>query len=132
LPSEASCPFCLLDLGRILTSGPHVVAIWDAHPVSRGHSLVVPRRHLESIFELTADESAELWATIQGTRGRLLKDFAAEGFTVGINDGEVAGQTVPHAHVHVIPRYRGDAKDPRGGVRLLFPDRARYWGSEKT
>jgi diadenosine tetraphosphate (Ap4A) HIT family hydrolase len=85
-----------------------------------------------SIFALTEDELAELWQVVSSVRAALAKEFDAAGFTIGVNDGECAGQTVRHAHVHIIPRYEGDSADPRGGIRLLFPEKARYWENEVT
>jgi diadenosine tetraphosphate (Ap4A) HIT family hydrolase len=103
------------------------VALADEFPVAVGHTLVVPRRHVASLFELPSDELATLWRLVVDARARLLRDLNPDGFTVGVNDGSAAGQTVMHAHVHVIPRRNGDVDDPRGGVRWIIPDKARYW-----
>ncbi len=103
----------------------------DSFPVAEGHTLVVPRAHVTSIFELAKDEQEELWRLVSMVRGRLAKEFSPAGFTIGVNDGEAAGQTVGHAHIHVIPRFEGDTPDPRGGIRWVLPDKAAYWSEDE-
>jgi diadenosine tetraphosphate (Ap4A) HIT family hydrolase len=122
-----ACPFCDLDPGRVTHSSAHARALADAYPVTEGHTLVVPVRHVTSLFDLAADELADVWRLVGEVRVALAASHYADAFTIGVNDGEVAGQTVGHAHVHVIPRRRGDVPDPRGGVRWVIPDRAPYW-----
>jgi diadenosine tetraphosphate (Ap4A) HIT family hydrolase len=95
-------------------------------PVTDGHTLVVPRKHIASVFDLCDDEQSPLWQLVVAVRKQLLADFKPAGFNIGINDGEAAGQTVLHAHIHVIPRYAGDVVDPRGGIRWVIPEKARY------
>jgi diadenosine tetraphosphate (Ap4A) HIT family hydrolase len=90
----------------------------------------VPTRHVPDFFELSADEQHAVWQRVAEVRQRLAQDFAPAGFNVGLNAGSAAGQTVPHAHVHVIPRYDGDVSDPRGGVRWVIPGRAAWWEDE--
>jgi diadenosine tetraphosphate (Ap4A) HIT family hydrolase len=119
------CPFCGMD--RVLEKSAHGLAVADHHPVARGHVLVVPRRHVPSIFDLPREEQQDLWALVEAVRGHLRRELEPTGFTVGINDGSSAGQTVEHAHIHVIPRYEGDVPDPRGGVRWVIPSKAAYW-----
>jgi len=80
-----------------------------------------------SLFDLPAQVQAELWDAVSQTREILLRRFRPDGFNIDINDGESAGQTVPHAHVHAVPRYRNDIPDPRGGIRWGIPAKARYW-----
>jgi diadenosine tetraphosphate (Ap4A) HIT family hydrolase len=103
------------------------VAFKDGFPVNPGHTLIVPRRHVERFFELTAEEQAALWRLLPELKQRLDARHAPAGYNVGLNVGEAAGQTVGHAHVHLIPRYAGDVEDPRGGVRWVVPARAKYW-----
>jgi diadenosine tetraphosphate (Ap4A) HIT family hydrolase len=91
---------------------------------------VVPTRHVSDFFELSADEQHAVWQRVAEVRQRLAQGFARAGFNVGLNAGSAAGQTVPHAHVHVIPRYDGDVTDPRGGVRWVIPGRAAWWENE--
>ena len=95
--------------------------------MSEGHTLVVPTRHVISIYELTVTEQNVIWELVSEVRQRLLTDLKADGFNIGLNDGPAAGQTVMHAHVHVIPRWSGDVPDPRGGIRWVIADKAAYW-----
>lgn len=125
---QASCPFCALPDARILSSGPFGVVIRDAYPVSPGHTLIIPRRHVGSFFELTADERGSLLGLLEAAKRELDVMRRPDGYNIGINDGPAAGQTVPHLHIHLIPRYQGDQPDPRGGVRWVFPDKAKHWG----
>lgn len=125
--SEASCPFCALPAERILLLADEALVIRDAFPVSPGHTLVVPRRHIGSFFELTDAERACMVELLAKAKAELDLSFQPDGFNIGINDGAAAGQTVPHLHLHLIPRYRGDAPDPRGGVRWVLPAKAKYW-----
>lgn len=114
------CPFCNPDR-TLLFEENDAFAIYDAYPISKGHSLVIPHRHVKSVFDLMRREQ-EACAHIIGDLKRFLEEeFHPDGFNVGINDGEVAGQTVMHAHIHVIPRYEGDVESPDGGVRHLMP-----------
>lgn len=123
----AACPFCTLPPARLIATSAHAVVIRDGYPVSPGHTLVIPRRHVGSFFELSPDERDALLALLDQARTTLHAEYAPDGYNIGINDGPVAGQTVPHLHVHLIPRYRGDQPDPRGGVRWVFPEKAKYW-----
>jgi diadenosine tetraphosphate (Ap4A) HIT family hydrolase len=121
------CPFCSLPPERIVQTTERIRVVRDAFPVSPGHTLLIPRRHVASLFGLTVVEWVELGQLLVRARTALLDEFQPDGFNIGINDGPAAGQTVSHLHVHLIPRYRGDQPDPRGGVRWIFPDKARYW-----
>jgi diadenosine tetraphosphate (Ap4A) HIT family hydrolase len=123
----AGCPFCAVAPARIAYDAELVIGIWDGFPVTDGHALVVPRRHVASWFEATVDEHAALLAGIAAMRALVLARGPVDGWNLGINDGPAAGQTVPHLHVHLIPRRAGDVDDPRGGVRWVVPARARYW-----
>ena len=111
-----------------MATSKHAVAFPDKYPVSDGHVLVVPRRHVESIFDLNALEYHGVWELVATVRRLRAAHPGVAGFNVGVNVGRFAGQTVGHAHVHVIPRYVGDASDPRGGVRWVLPNKAKYWG----
>lgn len=121
------CPFCCLKEVRIAVSNSHALAIYDGFPVSPGHTLIIPKRHVASFFELTRQEQESMLDLLTEMRQRLLTECNPDGFNIGINDGGAAGQTVMHLHIHLIPRYAGDQPDPRGGVRWIFPDRAKYW-----
>ena len=105
------------------------VAFADGFPLSPGHTLVVPRRHVADFFELSPLEQGDLWRLVAEVQRTLAERDAPHGFNVGLNVGAAAGQTVAHAHVHVIPRYTGDVADPRGGVRWVLPAKAAYWSS---
>jgi diadenosine tetraphosphate (Ap4A) HIT family hydrolase len=126
---DAACPFCDLAPDRVTRASAHAHAraLADAYPVTDGHTLVVPIRHVASLFDLSADELADVWRLVGEVRAALAASHGVNAFNIGVNDGEAAGQTVGHAHVHVIPRRRGDVPDPRGGVRWVIPDRAPYW-----
>jgi diadenosine tetraphosphate (Ap4A) HIT family hydrolase len=116
-----------VDESRIAYSSPLVLAIWDGFPVSPGHALVVARRHVAVWDELTADEKAAIVVGIDAVRALIADRYRPHAYNVGFNDGEAAGQTVPHFHMHVIPRYSGDAPDPRGGIRWVLGEKADYW-----
>lgn len=122
-----SCPFCTLDQSRMVATNKHGMVLRDLYPVSEGHTLVIPRRHIASWFDASDEEQAALMQLLRNARNELSERFAPAGFNIGINDGAAAGQTVPHLHVHLIPRYEGDMPDPRGGVRWVLPQHADYW-----
>lgn len=124
---SAACPFCRLldEESTIIAHNASAVCLPDAYPCAPGHCLVVPRRCVASIFSLTAPEAADLWQLVQRV-GVQLSPYG-DGLNVGVNVGAAAGQTVPHAHVHLIPRHAGDVPDPRGGVRWVLPAQAQYW-----
>ena len=125
--NNRSCPFCAPQEARVLAGDGLAFAYRDGHPVSSGHTLIIPRRHVGSWFDLTADERDAMLRLLDATRAALVAELHPDGFNLGINDGPAAGQTVPHVHLHVIPRYQGDAADPRGGVRWVLPEKANYW-----
>jgi diadenosine tetraphosphate (Ap4A) HIT family hydrolase len=122
------CPFCHLEPSRIRLENEFATAFSDAFPISEGHTLVVPKRHVASLFDLPEEEQAAVWRLVTLARGKLMDEFRPDAFNVGVNDGPAAGQTVMHAHVHIIPRRKGDTADPRGGVRWIIPGKAQYWG----
>ena len=134
-----SCVFCdLLGGGHqgehLVAENRHAAALRDGFPVSDGHTLVLPRRHVQSVFELAVEEQQEVWNLVAEVRDRLRSTLGSvpDGFNVGPNDGVQAGQTVTHAHVHVIPRYKNDMPDPRGGIRWVLPRKANYWKPEQA
>lgn len=122
------CPFCTLPASRIVWESPRVLAVRDAYAVTPGHTLVIPKRHIETYFDATPDEQLEVWSAVEEVKRDLdaTLEPKPDGYNIGFNAGEAAGQTVMHAHVHVIPRYRGDVEDPRGGVRGVIPERQKY------
>ena len=121
------CPFCALPKDRIVLETPAALVIRDAFPVSPGHTLIIPRRHVGSFFETTADERDQLLGLLDAAKRGLEEEMKPVGYNVGINEGEAAGQTVMHLHLHLIPRFTGDTLEPRGGIRWIFPERAAYW-----
>ena len=121
------CPFCSLEATRKWIENLQAIAFADACPVTDGHTLVIPRRHVSSIYELTGEEQSAVWDLVGEVRQRLLSGLKPDGFNIGVNDGIDAGQTIEHAHVHVIPRRKGDVPDPRGGIRWIIEDKAKYW-----
>jgi len=127
---EKDCPFCTLPTDRIISESDYTLTIRDGFPVSEGHTLIIPKRHVQSFFELQAIEKAAVLQALDEAKEALDKEFSPDGYNIGINDGEAAGQTVMHLHVHLIPRYKGDTEDPRGGVRWIFPEKAKFWKDE--
>ncbi|MDE0004202.1 MAG: HIT domain-containing protein [Rhodospirillaceae bacterium] len=121
------CPFCHLPEGSVVAESQHALAVRDRYPVSNGHTLVIPRAHAATVFDQSADVQGDIWRLVARVRGELQSEFNPDGFNVGLNEGTAAGQTVGHAHVHVIPRFEGDVADPRGGIRWVLPERAAYW-----
>jgi len=101
----------------------------DGFPVSPGHTLVIPKRHVATFFDITEEEQMAIGRAIQKAKIVLDQEFTPDGYNIGINNGEAAGQTVFHLHLHLIPRYEGDCEDPRGGVRWVLPEKAVYWGT---
>lgn len=102
------------------------VAMRDNYPVSPGHTLVVPRRIVATIWDCTPAELREMWELVTQQKHVLDSEYRPDGFNIGVNCGKSAGQTVPHAHIHVIPRYSGDHTNPRGGIRAVIPHKACY------
>lgn len=127
--TEKPCPFCTLPLARIVGQNQHGVWIRDGFPVSPGHSLVIPKRHVRSFFEVSADERIALLDLLDQAKDAARLELRPDGFNIGINDGPAAGQTVSHLHIHLIPRFKGDQADPRGGVRRIIPEKADYWSA---
>ena len=129
---KSRCPFCSPEASRVHMENEVALAVFDGFPVAEGHTLVVPKRHVASLFDLSDDEQAALWRLVSSVRAKLVAGLKPDGFNVGVNDGVAAGQTVMHAHIHVIPRRSGDVADPRGGVRWVVPGKAAYWvGGER-
>ena len=122
-----TCPFCTIPDDRIVEKNNYGFVISDGFPISEGHTLIIPYRHSGSWFETSEIERTALLDLLSAAQLRLKEQFRPDGFNIGINDGPAAGQTVPHLHIHLIPRYAGDSHDPRGGVRWIIPEKADYW-----
>ena len=123
-----SCVFCQrLEAERPTAENDLAVALPDTFPISMGHTLIIPRRHESNFFALSQAEQRAIYDLVLVVRPVLELEHGPDGYNLGLNVGTAAGQTVPHAHLHVIPRYEGDVADPRGGVRWILPARAAYW-----
>ena len=121
--------FGAIEPERVLAMDELFAVVSDKFPVSPGHTLIIPRRAVTRFQELIKEERADLAEWIAWVEQHLQRTLSPppDGFNLGLNDGPVAGQTIPQVHFHVIPRYRGDVPDPRGGVRWVKPDKAKYW-----
>jgi ATP adenylyltransferase len=122
-PNETTCLFCSIHRSSVVTGNELVFAIRDAHPVTPLHTLVLPRRHVSGYFDLYLPEMMGIDKLLRQLRNDIVKaDHTVQGFNVGIDVGEVAGQTIHHCHVHLIPRRSGDVPDLWGGVRAIIPE----------
>jgi ATP adenylyltransferase len=124
---SAECPFCHPSAEReILSESATVYALLDGYPVSPGHTLIIPKQHVADYFDLSDRMKTACWLMVDRAKMLLTERFQPEGFNIGINVGATAGQTVPHVHIHLIPRYIGDVENPVGGVRNVIPGRGDY------
>jgi len=119
------CIFCFLDR-PVLAESALSKAFFDAFPVSKGHALIVPKRHVVTIWDATEEEHADAFVLVRRVKDLLQERFAPDGFNIGVNAGASAGQTVWHAHIHLIPRYSGDVADAVGGVRNVLPKKGEF------
>jgi diadenosine tetraphosphate (Ap4A) HIT family hydrolase len=125
--TATECPFCNLAENRIWVQTDSAIAFLDNFPVSPGHTLVIPGDHIGALMELPENDFKEIWELVAHVRKLLIEKDKPDGFNIGINEGVAAGQTVAHAHIHIIPRFNRDVPDPRGGIRWVIPKRAKYW-----
>lgn len=123
--NQPNCVFCRPQR-EILAENANALAVFDTFPVSPGHALVVPKRHVMTIFEMSLDEYTDCFRLVLPLKDLLSARYSPDGYNVGANCGKAAGQSVWHAHIHVIPRYTGDVSEPRGGVRGVIPLKASY------
>jgi len=124
---EPGCVFCTIGEEYIVAQKRLAYAVRDTSPVTPLHTLILPKRHVASYFELKPHEKAAIDQLLEQSRLEIIgRDRAVKGFNIGINIGEVAGQTIFHCHVHLIPRRIGDVANPRGGVRAVIPGKALY------
>lgn len=123
-----ACIFCeIATTDRVIDQTDHCFVIRDAFPVTEGHTLIIPKRHVADYFDLTTTETFEIQQLLQKHKSQIEKsDKSVDGFNIGINVGATAGQTVFHVHVHLIPRRIGDVDDPKGGVRGVIPAKQKY------
>lgn len=124
---SCGCPFCKLNLKvELVCETATAVAFLDGYPVSKGHTLITPKHHVTNYFDLSDEEQQDLWYMVNHCKTILEKRFHPDGFNVGINVNEAAGQSVFHVHIHLIPRYKGDVENPKGGVRAVILERQSY------
>lgn len=121
-----NCPFCEPDDERIIWKDDNVYVIRDLYPVSPSHTLIIPFRHFASIFEATENELRSISRALIFRKQQLERSLAADGYNIGVNEGAAAGQTIPHVHIHLIPRFERDVDDPRGGIRGVIPEKRTY------
>lgn len=125
-PARADgCLFCRQDdpvANTVLLDGVRCFVRLDNYPATAGHVEVVPKRHVESYFDLTPDEVLEMHALLRAVRARFDAEHGPDGYTIGVNEGRAAGRTVDHVHLHLVPRRWGDVQDPRGGIRRALPN----------
>jgi len=126
-PTLKPCLFCELPQERIVMANSLAMAIRDGFPVSPGHTLIIPKRHVATLFDTTNEERVLMFELLDKAKREIDAELQPAAYNIGVNDGPAAGQTIPHLHVHLIPRYAGDDADPRGGVRRIFPKKAKYW-----
>lgn len=122
------CPFCSLNEEDLIFENDLLSVIRDGYPVTEGHLLIIPKRHVASFFDLERDEKEALLDAIETMKAMLDERHAPDGYNIGVNVGRAAGQTVDHVHIHLVPRYASDMDDPRGGVRGVIPDKQKYGG----
>ena len=109
-----------------MIEGKYGFAAWDRHPASPGHFLVIPYRHFSDYFDISDEEREELWNLVAEGKKMADEKHNPDGYNIGINVGHWAGQSIPHLHIHVIPRYKGDVENPKGGVRGVIPQNKLY------
>ena len=121
---DNSCIFCG-NPDRVIEN-ELAFAHYDSYPVNPGHCLIITHRHVAEYFQATAEEKAAIWALVDEMKTVVDKEYKPDGYNVGVNIGGAAGQSVPHLHIHMIPRYKGDMEDPKGGVRGVIPHKQKY------
>ena len=124
---DNNCPFCKAESERdIIASSSLSVAFFDGFPVSPGHALIIPKRHVSSFFDLSQEERQDLLNLADSVKQIVEERYHPDGYNIGVNVGEAAGQSIFHVHMHLIPRYQGDVPNPRGGVRGVIPTKQNY------
>lgn len=119
-----TCPFC--HINNIILENELALGFFDKYPVNEGHLLIIPKRHVKEYFDLSREERSAIDELMFEGKALLDKKLKPDGYNIGINCGEIAGQTIFHVHVHLIPRYKGDMDNPRGGVRGVIPEKRIY------
>ncbi len=127
MPQPQSCPFCDIvdgdDAATVLVESERYLCILDAYPVTEGHALAFPKTHFKRLSQV---DGAALYRFVETAVDEVVRRYDPDGINIGINDGSAAGQTIPHVHWHIIPRYDGDIDDPTGGVRGVIPEKRVY------
>lgn len=120
------CIFCTTHNFKLIAQNEFCFAVFDNYPVSQGHSLIIPKAHVASYFELSLEQITAMHQLVCETKTYLDQKYHPDGYNVGINIGAAAGQSIFHVHMHIIPRYIGDLDNPRGGVRGVIPRKRNY------
>jgi diadenosine tetraphosphate (Ap4A) HIT family hydrolase len=124
---NSECPFCNPDSKReLIVESATAYSIFDKFPVNKGHALIIPKKHCSNYFDLSFKEQSACLFMLNKVKEIVSNKFNPDGFNVGINIGDAAGQTIPHVHIHLIPRYSGDVANPRGGIRHIIPGKGFY------
>ena len=125
--ADGECRFCVFKPGRqLMIESEYGFAAYDRHPASPGHFLVIPYRHFASYFDIDDRELVDLWGLVARGKEIVEEHYHPDGYNIGINVGHWAGQSIHHLHIHVIPRYKGDVENPKGGVRGVIPNKKLY------
>ncbi len=130
-----NCFFCDIQKEKdpqVFLESENFIARFDDFPISKGHCEIIPRRHIVSFFDLTEKDATDMVRLIKKAKKTLDQEFTPDAYNIGVNEGEAAGRTVPHFHLHIIPRYKGDVANPRGGVRNIIPHKADYTEAAKA
>lgn len=123
---NSECPFCNIAADKIIASNEYCIAFHDGFPVSPGHTLIIPRRHVADFFDMTEAEVSAMNTLLREVKKRLDSELHPDGYNIGVNVNAAAGQSVFHVHMHLIPRYIGDTPSPKGGVRGVIPGKMKY------
>jgi len=124
MTEHQDCVFCRSR--NIVIENELAFADYDTYPASPGHSLIITKRHVAEYFQATTQEKAAIWALVDEMKIIIDKEFKPDAYNIGVNIGKTAGQSVPHIHIHIIPRYQGDVDNPQGGVRGVIPHKQKY------
>lgn len=121
-----TCLFCHLEQNQIILENENAVAFLDKYPVQNGHLLIIPKEHVETYFDANEQQIIAIHNLISQGKELLDQQYSPDGYNIGVNIGHYGGQTVHHLHFHLIPRYKGDIEDPRGGIRKAIPNLVKY------
>ena len=126
MEQQTKCPFCKPFADDIVAKNKLCYSRWDRYPISKGHLLLMPYRHTPDFFSLTLKEKLSMLDLIETCKEILVENFKPDGYNIGMNIGAAAGQSITHCHCHMIPRYVGDVKRPKGGIRSIVPGKRGY------